>query len=81
MAPVVYHSRMPAQIYRNHAMARGKMLGLWSEERAIARPPVHEYKGGLASAVILKSQLYAVSYNRRHKVSSSRKGRETHVLV
>ena len=30
---------MPAQIYRNHAMARGEMLGLWSEERAIAVHP------------------------------------------
>jgi hypothetical protein len=72
MVPVVL--AMPTQIYRNHPMARGEMLALWSEERAITRPPMHKYKGGLASAVILKSQRDAVSYNRRHEISLSRRG-------
>jgi hypothetical protein len=48
-----------------------EVLGLRGEERAIARRSVDEDKGWRASAVILKSQLDAVSYNRRHEVSPS----------
>lgn len=51
------------------------------EERAIARRSVGEDKGRLAGAVILKIQLDAVSYNRRHEVSPPGSGRETHVSV
>src|SRR5262249_24215647 len=50
-------------------MALRKMLGLRGEERAIACPAVHEDKGGLARAAILKGQLDAVAHNCRHATS------------
>ena len=72
---------MSAQINRNDAMLAGEVLGLRGEKRAIARRSVDEDKGGLASSVILKSQLDAVSYNRLHEVSPPGSGRETHLSV
>src|SRR5215813_9419280 len=50
-------------------MALRKMFGLRGEERAVACPAVHEDKGGLARAAILKGQLDAVAHNRRHATS------------
>ena len=57
---------MPAQIHRNNPVPPDEVIGLRREERAITCPPMHEDKGGLAGAAILKGQLDALVHNRRH---------------
>ena len=41
---------VPAQVDGHDPVPPGKVRGLRGEERAIARPPVHEHEGRLARA-------------------------------